>query len=67
MVTYAEPSLGVQGHPLRKDLPLNGYVEVRYDDSEKHVITEPIEMSGRSFQQHGMSNQDTLCQKGLSV
>jgi NADH dehydrogenase (ubiquinone) Fe-S protein 3 len=36
---------GFQGHPLRKDFPLSGYVEVRYDDSEKRVITEPIEMS----------------------
>ena len=36
---------GFEGHPLRKDFPLSGYVEVRYDDSEKRVITEPIEMS----------------------
>ena len=34
-----------EGDPLRKDFPLSGYVEVRYDDSEKRVITEPIEMS----------------------
>jgi NADH dehydrogenase (ubiquinone) Fe-S protein 3 len=36
---------GFQGHPLRKDFPLSGYVEVRYDDSEKRVITEPLEMT----------------------
>lgn len=36
---------GFQGHPLRKDFPLTGYVEVRYDDSEKRVITEPVELS----------------------
>jgi len=36
---------GFQGHPLRKDFPLSGYVEVRYDDSEKRVITEPIEIT----------------------
>jgi NADH dehydrogenase (ubiquinone) Fe-S protein 3 len=36
---------GFQGHPLRKDFPLTGYVEVRYDDSEKRVITEPVEIS----------------------
>lgn len=36
---------GFQGHPLRKDFPLTGYVEVRYDDSEKRVITEAVEMS----------------------
>lgn len=36
---------GFQGHPLRKDFPLSGYVEVRYDDSEKRVITEPLEIT----------------------
>ncbi len=36
---------GFQGHPLRKDFPLTGYVEVRYDDSEKRVLTEPLELS----------------------
>ena len=36
---------GFQGHPLRKDFPLSGYVEVRYDDSEKRVITESVEMT----------------------
>ncbi|KAI3851521.1 hypothetical protein MKW98_000696 [Papaver atlanticum] len=34
-----------KGHPLRKDLPLSGYVEVRYDDLEKRVVSEPIEMT----------------------
>jgi NADH-quinone oxidoreductase subunit C len=36
---------GFEGHPLRKDFPLSGYVELRYDDSQKRVIYEPIEMS----------------------
>lgn len=36
---------GFEGHPLRKDFPLSGYVEVRYDDSEKRVITEPLELT----------------------
>jgi NADH dehydrogenase (ubiquinone) Fe-S protein 3 len=36
---------GFEGHPLRKDFPLSGYVKVRYDDSEKHVVSEPIEMT----------------------
>ena len=36
---------GFQGHPLRKDFPLSGFVEVRYDDSEKRVITEPVELA----------------------
>lgn len=36
---------GFEGHPLRKDFPLTGFVEVRYDDSEKRVITEPLEIT----------------------
>lgn len=36
---------GFSQHPLRKDFPLSGFVEVRYDDSEKRVIIEPIEMT----------------------
>ncbi|XVE89480.1 hypothetical protein DITRI_Ditri20bG0000200 [Diplodiscus trichospermus] len=36
---------GFEGHPLRKDLPLSGYVEVRYDDPEKRVVSKPIEMT----------------------
>nr|YP_009504786.1 NADH dehydrogenase subunit 9 [Caulerpa lentillifera]AST24261.1 NADH dehydrogenase subunit 9 [Caulerpa lentillifera]QKS32221.1 NADH dehydrogenase subunit 9 [Caulerpa lentillifera] len=36
---------GFQGHPLRKDFPLSGYSEFRYDDSEKRVIEEPLELS----------------------
>ncbi|KAM7528403.1 hypothetical protein LguiB_031813 [Lonicera macranthoides] len=36
---------GFHGHPLRKYLPLSGYVEVCYDDSEKRVVSKPIEMT----------------------
>nr|AML60630.1 NADH dehydrogenase subunit 9 [Moramonas marocensis] len=36
---------GFEGHPLRKDFPLSGYVEVRYDDEEKRVLTEPLELT----------------------
>ena len=36
---------GFDGHPLRKDFPLSGYVEVRYDDTKKRVVSEPIEMA----------------------
>lgn len=34
---------GFQGHPLRKDFPLTGYVEVRYDAAEKRVVTDVLE------------------------
>lgn len=33
---------GFQGHPLRKDFPMTGYVEVRYDDDLKRVVYEPV-------------------------
>ena len=36
---------GFEGHPLRKDFPLNGYVEVRYSINQKRVISESIELS----------------------
>ncbi|XP_022092029.1 NADH dehydrogenase [ubiquinone] iron-sulfur protein 3, mitochondrial-like [Acanthaster planci] len=36
---------GFEGHPLRKDFPLSGFVEVRYDDELKRVVCEPIEMA----------------------
>ncbi len=32
---------GFDGHPLRKDFPLTGFVEVRYDDEQKRVVYEP--------------------------
>lgn len=35
---------GFEGHPLRKDFPLTGYVEVRYDDERKRVVYEPVEL-----------------------
>jgi NADH/F420H2 dehydrogenase subunit C len=35
---------GFEGHPLRKDFPLSGFVEVRYDDGEKRVLEEPLEL-----------------------
>ena len=36
---------GFEGYPLRKDFPLSGYVEVRYDDSLRRVVVEPLEMT----------------------
>jgi NADH-quinone oxidoreductase subunit C len=42
---------GFEGHPLRKDFPQTGYVEVRYDDAQKRVVYEPVHLSQewRSF------------------
>ena len=36
---------GFDGHPLRKDFPLTGFVEVRYDDQEKRVVYEPVRLN----------------------
>ena len=42
---------GFEGHPLRKDFPLTGYVEVRYDEERKSVVYEPVRLTQdfRSF------------------
>jgi len=36
---------GFEGHPLRKDFPLTGFVEVRYDDEAKRVVYEPVKLA----------------------
>jgi NADH-quinone oxidoreductase subunit C len=36
---------GFEGHPLRKDFPLTGFVEVRYDDEQKRVVYEKVSLT----------------------
>ena len=36
---------GFDGHPLRKDFPMSGFVEVRYDETEKRVVYEPVKLT----------------------
>ena len=36
---------GLDGHPLRKDFPTTGYVEVRYDEERKRVVYEPVKLA----------------------
>jgi len=36
---------GFDGHPLRKDFPLTGFVEIRYDDEQKRVVYEPVRLA----------------------
>jgi NADH-quinone oxidoreductase subunit C len=36
---------GFDGHPLRRDFPMTGYVEVRYDDEQKRVVYEPVRLN----------------------
>ncbi|KAI9315727.1 hypothetical protein BX666DRAFT_345420 [Dichotomocladium elegans] len=59
---------GFEGHPLRKDFPLTGYVEVRYDEEKKRVVQEPLELTQafRNFEgalspweQNGPGRDDT--------
>ncbi|KAI8882775.1 hypothetical protein K501DRAFT_295059 [Backusella circina FSU 941] len=59
---------GFEGHPLRKDFPLTGYVEVRYDEEKKRVVAEPVELAQafRNFEgalspweQTGLGRDDT--------
>jgi NADH-quinone oxidoreductase subunit C len=35
---------GFEGYPLRKDFPLNGYLEIRYDETKQYLVYEPIEL-----------------------
>ena len=36
---------GFEGHPMRKDFPMTGYVEVRYDEERKQVVYEPVKLT----------------------
>lgn len=47
---------GFEGHPLRKDFPLTGFTEVRYDIEKKRIVCEPLELS-QEFRD--FSNQKT--------
>lgn len=38
-------SYGFKGHPLRKDFPLTGYIEIRYDERRKRVVHEPVSLA----------------------
>jgi NADH dehydrogenase (ubiquinone) Fe-S protein 3 len=53
---------GFEGHPLRKDFPLTGYVEVRFDESEKRVTTESLEL-GQELRYFDFSSPWEMVQK----
>ncbi|XP_060529954.1 NADH dehydrogenase [ubiquinone] iron-sulfur protein 3, mitochondrial-like [Cylas formicarius] len=46
---------GFEGHPLRKDFPVSGYVAARYDDEKKRVVVEPVEFS-QEFRRFDLSS-----------
>jgi len=47
---------GFEGFPLRKDFPLSGYTEVRYDQNQQRVICEPIEQFSQEFRSFNFTN-----------
>jgi len=47
---------GFEGYPMRKDFPLSGFVEVRYDDSKKRIVVEPLELA-QEFRLFSFENQ----------
>jgi NADH dehydrogenase (ubiquinone) Fe-S protein 3 len=36
---------GFEGHPMRKDFPLSGYTEIRYDESKKRIVSDKIQLT----------------------
>lgn len=52
---------GFEGHPFRKDFPLSGYVELRYDDEEKRVVCEPVEMTQVCFAVQFSGKRNAVC------
>jgi len=63
---------GFQGHPLRKDFPVTGYTELRYDDTLQRVVIEPIEITQELrgfdylnpwFKEHGSLHQKKVPEK----
>jgi len=63
---------GFQGHPLRKDFPVTGYTEIRFDDSLQRCVIEPIEITQELrgfdylnpwFKEHGMLTKTKLPEK----
>ena len=54
---------GFEGHPLRKDFPLTGFSEVRYDDAQKRVVYEPVELRQefRNFRFPLSLGRDGIC------
>ena len=54
---------GFDGHPLRKDFPLTGYTEIRYDEEKKRIVVEPLELTQafRNFE-GGTAGKSPACE-----
>lgn len=59
---------GFDGHPLRKDFPLTGYTEIRYDEEKKRIVVEPLELTQafRNFE-GDTAGKFALCDEFLSM
>ena len=53
---------GFEGHPMRKDFPLSGYLELRYDEEFKRIVYENLELSQefRYFENRSPWDKNTL-------
>ena len=51
---------GFDGHPLRKDFPLTGYTEIRYDEEKKRIVVEPLELT-QAFRNFEGGTAGKLC------
>lgn len=56
---------GFEGHPMRKDFPLSGFVEVRYDEEQKRIVQEPLEMTQEFRRYEFLSPVSALASIGL--
>ena len=57
---------GFDGHPLRKDFPLTGYTEIRYDEEKKRIVVEPLELT-QAFRNFEGGTAGRICMPNLCV
>ncbi|KDQ20551.1 hypothetical protein BOTBODRAFT_626451 [Botryobasidium botryosum FD-172 SS1] len=57
---------GFEGHPLRKDFPLTGYTEVRYDEEKKRVVYEPLQLT-QAFRNYESSSPWEMVGRGTDA
>ena len=58
---------GFEGHPLRKDFPLTGYAEVRYNDTERRVVYEPVKLTQEYRDFDFLSPWEGLQAEGMEI
>lgn len=58
---------GFDGHPLRKDFPLTGYTEIRFDEEKKRIVVEPLELTQAFRNFEGGTAAWEVCSRFLSI